>query len=85
MLKLTPNALARGLLGYINAKSGRREEAEKIAADSTRASTHAMIYAGLGDKDRTMAALVRLSATGPLCLGDYLEQRALRKKVGLPE
>ena len=56
-----------------------------------------MIYAGLGDKDRTFAALDLASVSGPFRIGRALNYpefallkgdprvSALRKKVGLPE
>jgi hypothetical protein len=57
----------------------------------------ALVYAGLGDKDRTFEALNRLAALGPVRVGRSLTYpemalvrgdprlKALRKKVGLPE
>ena len=42
-------------LGYAYGRAGRREEAEKIAAAvAPNAFFQALIYAGLGDKDRTL-------------------------------
>ncbi len=89
----------RGELGYAYALAGRREDAEKLAAATTPINpfNHAMIFAGLGDKDRTFAALDRGAAGGPARLGRALtfpefallkgdpRVKALRKKVGLPE
>jgi TolB-like protein/Flp pilus assembly protein TadD len=85
-------------LGYAYARAGRREEAERIAADvSYNAFTQALIFAGLGDKDRTLAALDRVAPLGPVRIGRALNSpefafvrgdarvTALRKKVGLPE
>ena len=87
-----------GLLGYAYARSGRREEAEKLAAEhSDWANTQVLIFAGLGDKDRAFAALDRMSVLGAPRIGMYLNYpelallrgdprlKALRKKVGLPE
>ena len=48
-------------LGYAYAKAGRREDAEKLASDSTLPNRQAIIYAGLGDKDRTLAALEKMA------------------------
>jgi TolB-like protein/cytochrome c-type biogenesis protein CcmH/NrfG len=93
-----PPRVSRGFLGYAYARAGRREEAEKLAA-SLAASPfqQAFIFAGLGDKDRTLEALDRMTALGPLRLGRTLyypelalvrddpRLKALRKKVGLPE
>lgn len=87
----------RGLLGYAYARYGRREEAKKMASASQYANEQALIFAGLGDKDRTLEALDRMSARGALRVGQWLNfpelaflwgdprVKALRKKVGLPE
>lgn len=47
----------RGYLGYAYARSGRREEAEKLAVDLSPLQ-QAVIFAGLGDKERSLQALV---------------------------
>lgn len=90
------NPQTRGFLGYIYARSGRREEAEKMAAASDKANEQALIFAGLGDKDRTFEALDRMAPLGAQRIGVYLSfpeldllrgdprLAALRKKVGLP-
>jgi hypothetical protein len=56
-----------------------------------------LIYAGLGDKDRTIEALERMLELGPVRVGRTLafpelslvrgdpRIKALRKKAGLPE
>ena len=45
-------------LGNAYARAGRREEAEKLAAAvSSNPFQQALIFAGLGDKDRTLEAL----------------------------
>jgi tetratricopeptide (TPR) repeat protein len=88
----------RGFLGYAYARAGRREDAEELAARSSLSpSSQALIFAGLGDKDRTFAALDRAASRGPVYLGRALRSpelallrgdprvKALRKKVGLPE
>ena len=86
----------RAYLGYAYARSGRREEAEKLALEL---SPHppAVIFAGLGDKERTLEALDRMAVVGPVRMGAILSLpelallrgdprlKALRKKVGLPE
>jgi TolB-like protein/cytochrome c-type biogenesis protein CcmH/NrfG len=85
-------------LGYAYGRAGRREEAEKIASASPDARLlQALIFAGLGDKERTLQALERLATLGPVRLGRDLTYpefafvrgdprvKALRKKVGLPE
>ena len=87
-----------GLLGYAYARSGNTDLAAKLAAAHPDwANTQALIFAGLGDKDRTFAALDRLSVVGAQRIGMYLNYpelallhadprvKALRKKVGLPE
>lgn len=91
------NPQERGLLGYAYARSGRREEAEKMASASQYANEQALIFAGLGDKDRTLDALDRMAARGAVRVGQWLNfpeltflrgdprVKALRRKVGLPE
>ncbi len=86
----------RGFLGYAYARSGRREEAEKLAIDLSPVQ-QAVIFAGLGDKDRTLEALGRVARVGPVRMGSILSLpelallrgdprlQALRKNVGLPE
>jgi adenylate cyclase len=86
-----------GYLGYAYARAGRREDAEKLASGAQNPFDQAMIFAGLGDKDRTFEALDRAAAVGPARMGwrlTYPEYallrgdprlKALRKKVGLPE
>ena len=88
----------RGALGCAYARAGRREEAEKLAAESAfNPFNQARIFACLGDKDRTFEALDRAAAAGPVRIGWALTSpelallrgdprvKALRKKVGLPE
>ena len=85
-------------LGYAYGRAGRREEAEKLAAAvAPNAFSQALIYAGLGDKDRTLEALDRVAALGAVRIGRALNSpefallrgdprvKVLRKKVGLPE
>jgi tetratricopeptide (TPR) repeat protein len=85
-------------LGYAYGRAGRREEAEKLAASvAPNAASQAIIYAGLGDKDRTLEALNRLASLGAGRIGLALNSPefallrgdprvdALRKKVGLPQ
>jgi TolB-like protein/DNA-binding winged helix-turn-helix (wHTH) protein/Flp pilus assembly protein TadD len=56
---------ARGFLGYAYASIGRRREAEQLAAEQDPAAVRhqALIYAGLGEKDRVLEALEKLAAT----------------------
>jgi serine/threonine-protein kinase len=84
-------------LGHALGRAGRRDEAEKLAAGVTNPFTQALIFAGLGDKERTLEALDRITVLGPVRIGRDLyypeldlirgdpRVRALRKKVGLPE
>jgi len=85
-----------GLLGHALGRAGRREEAEKLAA-AARPFAQALIFASLGDKERTLEALDRMTVFGPVRVGRDLyypeldlvrgdpRVKALRKKVGLPE
>jgi len=88
----------RGYLGYALARAGRREDAEKVAVEiSPNPFNQALVFAGLDDKARTLDALERMAALGPVRIGRALtfpefafvrgdpRVRALRKKVGLPE
>jgi TolB-like protein/Flp pilus assembly protein TadD len=88
----------RGQLGCAYARTDRREEAAKLAADNSfNPFNQARIFACLGDKDRTFEALGRAVAAGPFRMGRVLTTpeyallagdprlKALRKKVGLPE
>ena len=85
-------------LGYAYARAGRRADAEKVAIEvAPNAYSEAIIYAGLGDKDRIFEALDRVSALGGVRIGQALNSpefallrgdprvKLLRKKVGLPE
>ena len=85
-------------LGYAYGRAGRRDEAEKMAAgDRHSPFEQALTFAGLGDKDRTLEALDRMAAFGPVRIGRALASpemaflrgdprlKALRKKVGLPQ
>jgi tetratricopeptide (TPR) repeat protein len=84
-------------LGHALGRAGRLEEAEKLAAGTTNPWTQALIFAGLGDKERTFEALDRMTALGPVRVGRDLyypeldlirgdpRVKAIREKVGLPE
>jgi hypothetical protein len=98
ILGAASNPAELGNLGYAYARAGRRTEAEKIASDvSFNAASQALIFAGLGDKDRTLAALERMAPLGALRIGRALNSRkfaflrgdprtiALRSKFGLPQ
>jgi len=90
--------LDRAYLGNALGRAGRREEAEKLALTwEKNPYQQALIFAGLGDKDRTFEALNRLAALGPVRVGRSLTYpemdlvrgdprlKPLRKKAGLPE
>jgi serine/threonine-protein kinase len=88
---------ARAALGYAYARAGFREKAEKVAAALPIPIQQALIFAGLGDKDRTFDALDRSIPLGGVRIGRDLAYpefaflrgdprlTTLRKKVGLPE
>lgn len=94
---LLRNPQTRGFLGYAYARTGRREEAEKMAKASHYPNEQALIFAGLGDKDRTFEALDRMAVLGAQRVGLYLNYpelallggdsrlKAFRQTVGLPE
>jgi tetratricopeptide (TPR) repeat protein len=92
---LQPGAQA---LGVAYAKSGRREDAIRIAQGLPRFASKAQIFAALGDKDRTLELLDQMTAMGPARMGrDFLlsenfsflrgdpRLKTIRKKAGLPE
>ena len=85
-------------LGYAYGRASRRADAEKVAAQvAPNAFYQALVYAGLGDKERTLAALDGMAKLGGARIGRALispefallrgdpRVKALRKKVGLPE
>jgi TolB-like protein/Tfp pilus assembly protein PilF len=86
-----------GFLGYVLARTGRRDEAERMWAASIHPNEQALISAGLRDVDRTVDALEGMAAVGAQRIGQYLNYpemaflrdnarvSALRRRVGLPE
>jgi tetratricopeptide (TPR) repeat protein len=84
-------------LGVAYARAGRREDAERIAALAPRPTSKAVIFAALGDKERTLETLDQMAPTGPGRIGRLLIEpdfaflrgdprlKAIRMKVGLPE
>jgi hypothetical protein len=77
---------------------GRREDAEKVAAEiAPNPFNQALVFAGLGDKERTLEALDRMAPLGPVRVGRALtfpefafirsnsRIKTLRKRTGLPE
>jgi TolB-like protein/Tfp pilus assembly protein PilF len=92
------NPQTDGFLGYVYAKAGRRREAEELAAASQYPHEQALIFAGLGDKDRTFEALDRIAVLGAQRVGRQLNfpelaalirddprLQVLRAKIGLPQ
>jgi TolB-like protein/Flp pilus assembly protein TadD len=86
----------RAYLGYAYARADRRNEAETLAV-GTNPFNQAVIFAGLGDKERALEAMERSTAARPFRVGRQLtwpelaiirndpRMKALRKKLGLPE
>lgn len=71
-------------LGYAFGLAGRREDAQRLAADvAPNAYSQALIYAGLGDKDRTFEALDRVAGLGAARIGQALNSRNLRYFVAI--
>ena len=65
-------------IGYIYAVTGRRVEAEALAARNAHLPHRpAMIYAALGDKDRAFEALEALARINPHRAAYYLSLREL--------
>ena len=72
-------------IGYIYAITGRRAEAEQLAQrNSHLPNRQALIYAGLGDKDRAFEALERLAVLNPRRAGAYLSYPELTALRGDP-
>jgi tetratricopeptide (TPR) repeat protein len=84
-------------LGNAYARAGRRDEAEKLATLTGDPFFQALIFAGLGDKDRTLNAVDRIVPLGPFRMGRALlfpeldllrgdpRLKVLRRKAGLPD
>ena len=93
---ITPGNEIRAYLGYAYARADRRKEAETLAV-GTNPFNQAVIFAGLGDKERALEAMERSTDAGPFRVGRQLtwpelalirndpRMKALRKKVGLSE
>jgi predicted Zn-dependent protease len=88
----------RAFLGHAYGRADRREEAEEMAVATSGSFQQALVFAGLGDRDRTLEALDRMATTmGSLRVGRALTDpefallradprlSTLRKKVGFPE
>jgi hypothetical protein len=93
-----------GYLAYAYAKAGQREQAKTLAAAAPiryprrpGPYQYALLFAGFGDKDRTIEQLQRMAGVGPVRMGFTLNSpefaflradprmKALRKQVGLPD
>jgi serine/threonine-protein kinase len=88
----------RGYLGFAFGLAGRRQEAEQLEAETRWLNpfNHALIFAGLKNKERTLEALERAIPGGPFRMGRALlnpelsllrsdpRLKALRQTVGLP-
>jgi tetratricopeptide (TPR) repeat protein len=87
-----------GYLGYAYATAGRRADAELQAArNAGLPHQQAMIYGGLGEKDRAFEAIEELAAVNPQRALSFLNRpeltllrgdprvAALRKKFGVPQ
>jgi serine/threonine-protein kinase len=84
-------------LGVAYARTGRRDDAERIARIQRNPIAQAEIFVALGDEDRAFEALERAIPLGPVRIGRDLTYpgfaplrgdprlKALRKKIGLPE
>jgi serine/threonine-protein kinase len=93
--ELAQNPQTRGFFEFALARTGRRDEAERGAAGSRFANEQTLIFAGMGDKERTYAALKEMSALGAQRVGLYLNYpelallrndehlTAFRRSVGL--
>lgn len=89
---------SESLLGYAYARAGRRNDAEKIAAEHRDWPwLQAVVYGGMGDKDRAYEGLKQMVATNDPRVGSYLEYPELsllrrdprleeiRSSLGLPQ
>jgi hypothetical protein len=69
----SPAGLDRACWGHALGLAGRREEAEKLASSLVESPIHqALVYSGLGDKDRTFQALNDSTVLGPIRMGRTL-------------
>jgi Flp pilus assembly protein TadD len=90
-------AMGAHSLGVAYARAGRREDAERVAALMPRPASKGVIFAALGDKDRTLDILQQMVPMGPTRIGRALiapeytflrgdpRLNALRRRVGLPD
>jgi len=86
-----------GYFGWLYALTGRRAEAEKLAAENPKVPRGQMlIYGGLGDKDRAFEALERLAGMNPWRAAEWMHRPemvilrgdprfdAMKARLGLP-
>jgi hypothetical protein len=83
-------------LGVAYARAGRRQDAERVAAVTPRPGNKVLIFAALGDKDRTFESLDQMVLMGAARVGRELispefaflrgdpRLNVLRKRLGLP-
>ena len=89
---------SESFLGYAYAKAGRHREAERIASQHRNFPwLQALVYAGLGDKDKAIKGLAKMAAIkDPRCgiyplFPEFASLRGdprlnkIRKELGLPE
>jgi tetratricopeptide (TPR) repeat protein len=69
----TQGGASLGYLAWMYAKTGRREQAEQMAAEKDVAQSRhqALLYAGLGDADRLFGALNALAASNDVTADMY--------------
>jgi TolB-like protein len=80
-LKVLATANSWGYLAYAYEKTGRPNDAEKLAAEAPLAHPHthghfqyALVYAGMNDKGRTIDQFEQWAAVGPVRIGFTLTQ-----------
>jgi TolB-like protein/DNA-binding winged helix-turn-helix (wHTH) protein/Tfp pilus assembly protein PilF len=74
-----------GYLGYAYAMTGRRGEAERLAAGNEEfPQRQLLIYSGLGDKNRAFEALQRFADLNPRRAGAYMTRPELTALRGDP-
>lgn len=83
-------------LGVAYARTGRSQDAKRVAAMAPRPASKALIFAALRDKDRTFEFLDQMVPMGPTRVGRELiypefaflrgdpRLNVLRKRLGLP-
>jgi TolB-like protein/Tfp pilus assembly protein PilF len=97
MAAVRPGIAAPVVIACAYARAGRRQDAERLAAEVPDPIGQARVFATLGDKERTIQNLERAIPEGPIRMGQAIENpefaalrgdprlKSIRKKVGLPE